>query len=108
MAAAPAVAICIVVLDEWQTDDDMLLLMLLGQKLQVLLHEGRGASRIAVVDVGIHVLHIYIILVDVGNDSLKPLSWHVERRLQVDVPLLRTELAKLHDEVAVEQGLAAA
>ena len=107
MAAALAVAIIVIVLDKGQAKSDTLLQMPVSQEAKILLHKGRCAARVAVVDVGIHILHIYIIMMYVGDNGLKTLSRHVERRLQIDVPLLRTELAKLHDEVAVEQGLTA-
>ena len=102
LAAVVAIVVIVKVFDEGQADDDALLQMTVGQELQVVLHEGRRTACVAVVDVGIHVLHIYIIMMYVRDDGLELLGRHVERRLEIDAPLLRTELTELYDEMAME------
>lgn len=107
-ATAQAVAVAVVPRNQGQADGNIRLQAQGGQIAKVS-HDLRVVGlAVAAVDVGREVLHVHVVVVNVGHHLLQPVERHVERRFYVDVPFRRASSAEVGNHVAAQQRLAAA
>jgi hypothetical protein len=74
-----------------------------GQPSEVFCDAPIVYGSIATIDGGIHVLYIYIIVVDEGRDGLYVVPLYIQRSLDADPPFLRPQFAETHNLIASQQ-----
>lgn len=75
------------------TDQAAFLQATLGQETEIMEHRSNGVKGVALVDVGMHVLHIDDPLVDDGDESLDVMLCHGNACLDGKAPLAAVRIA---------------
>ena len=105
LLAALYVLLSVVARDTGQADSHLVEVDMLGQPAEVVKDTTIRYAGVAAIDVGVHVLYIYIIVVDVGGNSLQARKLQIERRFYVNLPFQRTLLAEISNFITTQQRL---
>lgn len=98
--------------DQWHADDAAILQATLGQELEIMEHRSNGMKGVALVDVGMHVLHVDDPLVDDRDETLDVMLGHSNTCLDGEAPLkavwmAHRQLLEVGNELATQAWLPA-